>query len=47
MAIFGIGATYKGEDVSQQFIAAGAACVGYKEDHTPPRSCALTPTSHW
>lgn len=36
MAIFGFGATYDREDVSERFIAAGAACVGWPETNAPP-----------
>jgi hypothetical protein len=36
MAIFGFGATYDGEDVSDRFVAAGMACVGWSEDDAPP-----------
>jgi hypothetical protein len=36
MAIFGFGANYEGEDVSANFVAAGAACVGWAEQDAPP-----------
>jgi len=30
------GATYEREDVSNRFVAAGAACVGWSETQAPP-----------
>ena len=35
MAIFGIGAQFE-EDVSQEFLKRGCACVGWDEDTAPP-----------
>lgn len=35
MAIFGIGATYDNEDVSQDFINNNVACVGWSIDDAP------------
>lgn len=35
MAIFGIGAHYE-SDVSEEFLARGCACVGWREEHAPP-----------
>lgn len=35
MAIYGIGAKYGDEDVSNQFIENGIACVGWDEEQSP------------
>ena len=35
MAIFGIGATYEGYDVSKQFIVDSIACVGWSISDAP------------
>ena len=40
MAIFGVGARYE-EDVTQQFLSEGVACVGWQEDHAPPAHAIL------
>jgi hypothetical protein len=40
MAIFGVGAHYD-EDVSEQFISRGVACVGWSEDDAPPAHAIL------
>ena len=37
MAIYGIGASYRGtQDVSQDFLNVGLACVGHNEKDAPP-----------
>jgi hypothetical protein len=40
MAIFGIGARYE-EDVTEQFVSAGVACVGWSETDAPPAHAIL------
>ena len=35
MAIFGIGAWYSGEDMTDTFLKKGVACVGWEEQETP------------
>jgi hypothetical protein len=41
MAIFGIGASYDGIDVSHDFISNKAVCVGWKEQEAPPAHAIL------
>jgi hypothetical protein len=41
MAIYGIGASYSQEDVSQEFIRKGLAYVGWSEADAPPLHAVL------
>ena len=41
MAIFGIGATYDGDDVSEDFLNENLVCVGWAENDAPPAHSIL------
>lgn len=41
MAIFGIGASYDGNDMSADFQNRGVACVGWTEEAAPPAHALL------
>jgi hypothetical protein len=41
MAIFGVGVSYDGREVLDEFLALGAACVGWTEAAAPPLHAIL------